>query len=423
MAVRYPFPIQWQLKLLALMINNGATFVSEDLIKSEYFENPHHGTIASTVIKLYKKYGTALTYGAVKQAINKTVDKDEFNEIKRVFKKLKKPIKEIEEKLITDQVKRFARHQEIKSAIRSGIDLLEKDDLEALETKWMNALSVGKRSTAISSQFFFSSFDKRHKRRMKVPEVLGTLIPELDELLHDGGFHRGELNVFLALPGHGKSFALDHMAKAAVLQKKKVVFYTLEMSADKAAGRLDAAFSGVEIKNLRLKHKRISKKLEYYEKKFGDSLLIREFPAKSLSVGMLRSDLLSLKLQGFKPDVIIVDYINILGRSSNDDSYRNLGDVYIDLRGLAQEFNIWCITAGQSNRGGFKSELITMKDIGESFEGAMHADVIITLNRLQAEKKSKTLRLYLAKNRNEIDNITITIQTAFHRGLFYKRIA
>jgi len=111
----------------------------------------------------------------------------------------------------------------------------------------------------------------------------------------------------------------------------------------------------------------------------------------------------------------------LLGRAEKTDSYRGLGDVYIALRGLMQEFNVWGITAAQSHRSRFNSELITMKDIAESFEGAMHSDTIITLNETDAEHQKGRMRLYLAKNRNEVSGRIIPIQTDFARGSFYTR--
>jgi len=419
---KYRFPRNWQRKLLSLLIANGTQIIVEDLVKSEYFERPVHAQIAEVVINLYKEYGVPLTFSAVREALREQVPEDDFPRIEKALKSLRVPLKEVEEKLITDQVRRFAQHQAAKSAAFASRDLIEQDQIEELETMWSQAFRVGKQDKTGIERFYFSSFAERAKKRQERPDILLTLIKPLDRNLNDGGFARKELNVFLALPSGGKSFALDHMAKAAIIQKKKTIFYTLEMSWERVAGRLDASFSGVEIRELRGSTSKVSKKLSTLEKQFGDSLLIKEYPANLVTVATIRSHIISSKMMGFEPEVIIIDYINLLSRDPTiEGSYKGLGDVYIQLRSLAQEFNLWCITAGQSNRSGFDSEVITMKDIGESFEGAMHSDVLLTLNRTEAERQGNMMRIYIAKNRNELDSIFIKIQTNFKKGALFKR--
>lgn len=419
---KYKFPRQWQSKLLSLLITNGAQIVSEGLVKAEYFERPSHVSIATVVLGLYEKYGVPLTFNAVKEALREAASEEEFPKVSKSLKQLHRSLKEIEEKLIVDQVKRFASHQAIKSAAREAMTLLDDDNVEEIDKVWTTALQVGKGSGVGEERLYFSSFNERNKKRNEKPEVLHTLIKPLDEILADGGFGRKELNVFLGLPSGGKSFALDHIAKAAIIQKKKVIFYTLEMSWDKVASRLDASFAGVELRDLRNQTSKVHKKLERLKRQFGDTLIIKEYPASFASVSTIRNHIINTKMTGFNPHVIIVDYINLLKRDDSFDStYKGLGDVYIQLRSLIQEFDIWGVTAAQSNRAGFDAELITMKDIGESFEGAMHSDVIITVNRTEEEKQNEMMRLYMAKNRNELDSITLKIHTNFKKGSFYRR--
>lgn len=422
---KYTFPRSWQARLLSYLIVDGSRLITERLVKPEYFESIHHATIASTAIDLYEKHGVPLTFAAIKESIRSDAGEEEdTRKVVRALNDLPRSIKPIEEKLILDHVRKFAQHQAIKISVRQSIDLLETDSIDEIEKSWNAALMVGRQDTVGQEVKFFSSFKERRKRFLEKPDVIGTLVTPLDKCLEAHGVHKKELVVFLGLPSSGKSFALQHMAKAGVIQKKNTVAISLEMSAQKYSARLDASFTGVEIRELRDKIDRVEKKLDRFERQFGDRLIIKEYPAGTLSVPGLRSYLLNLKLRGFNPEVLIVDYINLLGRNAEIDSentFKGLGNVYIDLRALAQELNLWCITAGQSHRAGFEAELITMKEIGESFEGAMHSDVIISLNRTQEEKDKGLMRLYLAKNRNELDSIIIPISTNFSKGSFYKR--
>ena len=68
------------------------------------------------------------------------------------------------------------------------------------------------------------------------------------------------------------------------------------------------------------------------------------------SVGTLRSYLASLRMFGFSPDVIIVDYINLMQMDGDHDTrYEGLGGVYVGLRSIAQEPDVVMVTAAQAN--------------------------------------------------------------------------
>lgn len=421
--MKYPFSKSFQKKLASLYIQKGSLLVAEDVVKPEYFESPSISRIVEASSRLYKEYGGVLTFPLVGEALRKEVGSNgNLPKLLNVLDSLKVEVSETEGKMLQKEAISFARHQAFKLALRETVDLLRNDDQAAIEQVWVRAFSLGKNTSYGLGDFFFSSLPKRIRERMKRPDIVKSLIPGLDQSLSDGGFARKELNVFLGLPSAGKSFALDHMAKVSILQKLKVVVYSLEMSALRVMSRLDASFSGLMILELRNSVKELSKRVGKYGSMYGDSLLVKEFSAGRTSVSMLSAHLTSLKLSGFVPDVVVIDYINLLSSpESYDNRYQDLGQIYIDLRGLAQDYNVFCFTAAQANRGGWDTDLIRMKDIAESFQGAMHADVIISLNRTDEEAQREAIRLYIVKDRNGLDKVVIPGYTNFKRGCFWKR--
>lgn len=417
---QYPFPLKYQRKLLKLLILNGSQLIANQIIKPEYLEDQVDAIIASAALDLYNEYGTQLTFNAVEQRLrNQVKDPDSLKEIKQRLKKLAETkLEEVEEKLITEQVVRFARHQAFKQALAGSIDLLENDKLEDLENQWQQAFQVGQ-NIADRGIYYFDNFPDRQRERLKKPEVLPTLIDELDGILSDGGFGRKELNAFLGKPGVGKSFALFHMAKVSVVQKRKTVIYSLEMSARKIADRLDASFAGIEIRELRQKGEVLARKLNQVSKRFGNNLVIKEFPAGTASPSTLRMHINSLRMNGFDPEVVIVDYLNLLKPNTDDysNSYEGVGSIYIQLRALSQEYNLWMITASQANRNaGKESPVIDIDDISDTYQGSMHSDVLISMNQTKEEADRDALRLYIAKNRGEASKKTITIYTNYAKG-------
>ena len=133
-----------------------------------------------------------------------------------------------------------------------------------------------------------------------------------------------------------------------------------------------------------------------------------------------------LSATGFIPDVVIADYVNIIGEGTGKyigNRYKSLGNVYQDLKRLSKDRKMIIWTAAQSNRSGMGMELITSANIAESFEGVHIANVIISLNRTPEERKREALRIFLAKNKTSLAEIVIPIHTNFKKGAFYRKPA
>ena len=77
------------------------------------------------------------------------------------------------------------------------------------------------------------------------------------------------------------------------------------------------------------------------------------------------------------------------------------------------------VTASQVNRAGAGKQLIGGTDVAGSFEKIMVADEIITISATDEELAQGIARLHFSQSRNS-GTATITIETAFDRGRFYK---
>jgi hypothetical protein len=107
--------------------------------------------------------------------------------------------------------------------------------------------------------------------------------------------------------------------------------------------------------------------------------------------------------------------------STREGRHRDLGEVYIGLKGLGQQRQMYPITAAQSNRTGFNAPLITIQHFADTFEGGMHADIIVTLNRDDDEAQQEKIRLYVAKDRDGVDKRIIHGYTNYKKGAFWSR--
>jgi replicative DNA helicase len=135
-------------------------------------------------------------------------------------------------------------------------------------------------------------------------------------------------------------------------------------------------------------------------------LYIKEYPTNTASIFTIRSHIERLDLKGFKPDIIIIDYADIMRSTRQFDSLRHeLKLVYEELRGLAMELGVPIWTASQSNKEGANSEIIDMTNMSEAYGKAMICDFIISVSRRPHEKASGWGRLFVAKNRAGRDGL------------------
>lgn len=423
----YDFGEEFQHKLLGLIY---AGILGPPVVSPSYFGNPIHAEVCDSVITLRSSYGDITQAMLATHLLKKRFfhDREYREELTGFLPTLTRPIKKAERAYLFDLAYKFARLQQYRDFFRRGVDLLQDNDAHTLDN--LDALFADMALVSGSGDgagemgyFYFSTLSERLKQRFQTPEVLKPLIPGLEKCLANGGFAKEELVVFAGLASAGKSFSLLHMANVSLIQKKKVVFYSLEMTEEKLATRLDAAFTGFPTSQIRDNNEAVQTRLAQMQKMFGDNILFKKMRAGYTRVSDLRSHLDLLKFKGFVPEVLILDYINLMRPETmtREGRHRDLGDVYIGLKGLQQERHLWAFTAAQSNRAGFNSPLITIKDFADSFEGGMHADVVISINRNDDEAEQEKARLYVAKDRDGVDKKTITISTNYSKGAFISR--
>lgn len=204
----------------------------------------------------------------------------------------------------------------------------------------------------------------------------------------------------------GKSMVLVHLGAQALLQAKNVVYYTLELTETSIANRFDSCLTGIPLDNLEKSKDKVFETI----KDVKGSLIIKEYPTKTASVMTLKNHLERLRSSGFKPDLVLVDYADLLStKSQSGQKWSDLEGLYEDLRATAQIFNVSIVTASQTNRSGINAEVVTLESISDAFSKCFVADLIITLSRNSKDKMENTGRLYVAKNRNGPDGLLLPL--------------
>lgn len=227
-----------------------------------------------------------------------------------------------------------------------------------------------------------------------------------------GGITRKTLNVILAGTNAGKSMFMCHMAGNYIQQGLNVLYITCEMAEERIAERIDANLMNVPINDLRLMnemsyHSAMSK----IKSKCAGKLIIREYPTASANVNHFRQLMEELSVKkNFKPDVVMVDYINICVSSrfkqiGNNNSYTIVKAIAEELRGFAGEFNVALWTATQTNREGFDSTDPSLTNTADSFGLPYTADLMFAL--VVTEELNRMGQVMVKQLKNRYNDATL----------------
>lgn len=275
------------------------------------------------------------------------------------------------------------------------------------------------------------------------PEFISLGIPHFDRMCV--GPESKTLLLWLAAANRGKSWALIHTGKCSLMARKKVLHITLEMSEKKVAARYTQSFfsvkkrdqdirvpvfteqdgqltdlSFVDLDRPCLHGKGVEKDLKNKLEKLAPriNLIVKQFPTGQLTIPALSAYLDQLEnQQNFIPDVLIVDYADLMKLDSNNLRV-STGIIYRDLRGIAVERNIAVASASQTNREGENARIVTLKLLGEDYSKAATADIIISYNQTPEERALNLARLFIAKNRDEEAHATVLLSQAYAAGQF-----
>lgn len=343
---------------------------------------------------------------------------------------------------VISQLAKFVRQQNLKSAVIRAVEELEQGRVDAAES----ALQAGLQSQLMSFDPGTNLADPNKALRFLdiVEDGFMTGISELDK--HDIMPRRKELFLFIAPPKKGKSWALINVGKWALLQRKRVLHVTLEMSEARVAQRYMQSIFSVskreahvktpqfiteggqlvdlryeEVERLTLEDPNIRSKLASKLKtklKRSPPLMIKEFPTGQLTIAHLNAYLDTLeRLHKYTPDILILDYpdlMNIDGKERRTET----GKIYQDLRGIGVQRNIAIVTASQGNRESSKAKTITDDMVAEDYSKIAIADNVITYNQTPEEKKLGLARLYVSNGRNDEDKFTVLLTQSYAIGQF-----
>jgi replicative DNA helicase len=390
---------EFELKLISVLTDN-KEFLTQisDILKPEYFSSDASNWAIKVILDYYYKYNDAPSLVVFNTELTK-LDEEQSILKQQAYEFIKRSLayKDFSDKeYIKEQTIDFCRNQEIKHAILKSVDLLKSSDYDAIKSTLDLALKAGV-SRDIGHIY---KDDIEHRYSNIIRNTVATGWQPVDDAMQ-GGLSSGELGIIIAPAGAGKSWVLSAIGANALKAGKTVVHYTLELNKIYTALRYDSILTGFDNSDLPLHRQEVERKVSSVT----GSLIIENYPTKSASVLTIKSHLDRCIGIGKTPDVIIVDYADLL-KGHNKELRFELKQIYEGLRTLSSEYNCPVWTASQSNRSSLESEIIEADKVAEDYSKIAIGDYIMSLSRRAEDKVAGVGRFHIIKNRFGPDGIT-----------------
>ena len=400
----------FQIKVLSSLLTHKEFLQNiHDVLSEEYFDNQAHKWVIGQILDYYEKYHTTPTMEVLKVEMKKVSNEVLQLSIKEQLREAYQASNEDLE-YIEKEFSSFCKNQQLKKALLNSVDLLNSGDFESIRGLIDNALKAGAEKN-IGHEYIK---DTEARYREEARTVVATPWSRFNDLMQ-GGLGNGDFGLIFGNPGGGKSWTLVALGGYAVKMGYNVLHYTLELGEDYVGRRYDAFFTGKPVDTL-FKSK---DKIEEIVKELPGQLIIKEYAPGQATVNTLRAHIQKCTDLDFKPDLIIIDYVDLLSSKKRvQDRKGEIDDIYVSTKGLAKELQLPIWSVSQVNRAGAKDDVIEGDKAAGSYDKIMITDVAISLSRKKEDKVNGTGRFHFMKNRYGMDGMTFSVVADTSTGHF-----
>lgn len=400
----------FQTKLIGCLLTD-SSFVSQvyDILKDDYFDSDAIKWIIRRCFQYYSQYKKIPTLDVLKVYCDKIDDELLRGEIKNTLRNSINQIEATDLNFVKTETVAFCKNQELKAAILESVEYLKSEKYDSIKERIDQALKVGMSNDMGLN--YLEDIETRYTEDSRNPISTGWVV--LDGLLK-GGLSGGDLGVFVASSGAGKSWLLTCLGAAAMKLGKTVFHYTLELNESYSGLRYDAVLSGIPLEKLAIHRE----KLEPILSNIPGKLYIKWYPMLSVSLMGIRAHIDKSKTLGINPDLIILDYADLLkytGAAEKEEQM--LKTLYQELKGFAGDLNLPVWTVSQANREGLDQDILEANKVSAAYSKIFPADFVASLSRKRQDKVSNTARMHIIKNRYGPDGMTFPMLMDTNRGV------
>ena len=312
---------------------------------------------------------------------------------------------------VMELARKFFKQQNIIKTANKILEIASDGDIskyEACVELLTEAIAKGDKKD--DGKAVFDDLEEILSDDYRVP--IPTGISKLDEAL-EGGIGKGELGVIIAPTGIGKSSMTTSMAQSAAIfkcesnnyQGFKVLQIVFEDSIKAIQRKHIAKICNIEAKDLS-KDENIDKVREIlanFEERemLQNNLRIVRFPSGELTAAHIKRFIKKLTNEGFKPDLVIVDYFECLMHDTmgSSNEYEAEGRTMRKFESMAGELDIAFWIPSQGTKDSINLELITVDKMGGSVKKSQVAHVIISIAKTIEDVSNNKATIALLKNR------------------------
>ena len=420
--VSYDFDVDVQKKFLSLLVfdYNWASIQGAEILKPEFFENRILKNICYWILKYQKQYQKPATKTVlINEALEYTKANKQSTDEYYMYTDVIDDIFTLADgetlEYYKDKAVKFAQKASFFNALLNAKDIFERsDNYNAALDMFKEALNIGGTSDlGMDLEDIKFDFLDIIGETYSSENMFKTLIPGWDEAL-GGGFVKDNIHIIGACPGGGKSKTMAFLCKQALVQRKKVIFISLELTEAETMANIINSITGMNLRDL-LKpenRQRYEDLITQFSNRYAPNLKVKFFKPATVTANEIQNYIMRVSTavenktgQVWRPDVIFVDYLDKLlpTQKVKGNTYEDIGGVADDLKNIAISYSCPVITASQLGRFVWDlkdDQVISMASVAESARKVHLAHSITTLNANPAEKDLGLVRLYLAKSRS-----------------------
>jgi replicative DNA helicase len=417
----------------AILLDNSVCNEAAELLKPDDFYLDSHRRIYSAMLAL-SEHGSAIDIITLTEELSRKKEAESVGGVAYISSLIDgvphQPSVAQYVRIVKDKALLRKLINASNNAITRALDQSEtaEEIIDSAETQifQISEDSIGKGFVGIPQivKDSFGTLDNLYQRGQRVTGV-ETHFEKLDEIT--SGLQKSDLVIVAARPSMGKTaFAINIAENAAVIDKKVVAVFSLEMTCESLLLRMLCSQSRVDSHKLRtgfLSREDFGKLSSGLESLAHAPIFIDDTPG--ISLNEMRAKLRRLQKQQGQLDLVVVDYLQLMSATpagSGGKRYENrtqeVSAISRGLKALAKEMRVPVVALSQLSRapearsGNNRPQL---SDLRESGAIEQDADVVAFIFREEVYKQDEPeleglAEIIIAKQRN---GPTGTIKMAF----------
>ena len=378
-----------KLVLSALIKNKDYLSKFLPYISEDYFEDLSERKVFNLIKSYAGKYSASPDSSTllVSAKNDRSIDEDFRDKVLMEIKDTLSIVPTENFEFLKETTEKWCRERAVYNALQDAISVYQGENkklsIAAVPDLLSKAISINFEQHI--GQDYWNDVDKRWDFYVNPESRIPFLIDVLNQITN-GGVPRKTANCIVSGTNVGKSFSLVSLGADYIRQGLNVLYFTMEMREEIVGQRYDANLLNVDMNKIsEIGKEKYFNRIESLKSKSYGKLVVKEFPPSTASTLNFKQVIDDLKMKkGFVPDVIIVDYLQIVASyrlPPSSGSYYIMKAVSEELRALAVETNTVLWTATQLNRGQMVATDVDLTGISESAGISHTMDFMLALIR------------------------------------------